>query len=272
MVSKERHCEFPALGWGGAIFKRIPREVTSQLKLLARTERRFYMKSRITMLAALVSCLVFLVGVGFAEKETESPPGKASPIGEKLKEPANNVQPTEKATDRAPSEIPRKKHPEAEEIKPVQPQPTPVQPAPEIQPAQLPQPETQPAPVFWDKGRNIKWQVLSGGGSNSTSSKGHRIMNVVSQTAAGYTSSSSHQALQGFLMGGEAEGFLRGDANHDGVINLGDGIYILNYLFKHGLAPVPIDAGDANCDGATQLGDAIYILNYLFKHGPPPGC
>jgi hypothetical protein len=66
--------------------------------------------------------------------------------------------------------------------------------------------------------------------------------------------------------------FIRGDANGDGLINLGDAIYILNYLFKGGPAPDPLEAGNANCDGAVDLGDAIYILNYLFKGGPPPGC
>lgn len=28
--------------------------------------------------------------------------------------------------------------------------------------------------------------------------------------------------------------------------------------------------GDVNCDGIVNLGDAVYTLNYLFKGGPPP--
>jgi hypothetical protein len=70
----------------------------------------------------------------------------------------------------------------------------------------------------------------------------------------------------------ESSSFIRGDANGDGIINLGDAVYVLNYLFKGGPAPNPLDAGDANCDGTVDLGDAVYILNYLFKGGPPPGC
>jgi len=231
------------------------------------------MKSRIIMLAALVSCLVLLVSAGFAEKDKESPPSKASPIDEKLKESAKNAQPTEKATDKAPSEIPGKKDPAAAEIKPAEPQLAPVQSAPEMQPVEVQPPEVQPAPVFWDKGRMIKWQCFSAGGGAVSSSKGHQMLNVVSQTAAGRTASASFQAVQGFLgKGGGGGGFTRGDANNDGVINLGDAIYILNYLFKHGPDPIPMEAGDANCDGKVDMGDAIYILNYLFKHGPPPGC
>ncbi len=28
--------------------------------------------------------------------------------------------------------------------------------------------------------------------------------------------------------------------------------------------------GDANCDGIIDIGDVVYTINYLFKHGPPP--
>jgi hypothetical protein len=63
-----------------------------------------------------------------------------------------------------------------------------------------------------------------------------------------------------------------GDANADGTVALGDAIYILNYLFRSGPNPCPMEAGDANYNGAVDLGDAIYILNYLFKNGPAPSC
>ena len=49
-------------------------------------------------------------------------------------------------------------------------------------------------------------------------------------------------------------------------------LYILNYLFKGGPRPCPMEAGDANCNGVVDLGDAIYALNYLFKGGPAPSC
>lgn len=67
-------------------------------------------------------------------------------------------------------------------------------------------------------------------------------------------------------------GFTRGDANGDGIINLGDAIFLLNYLFNSGSAPSPPQAGDANCDDSIDISDVIYILNYLFKGGDPPGC
>ena len=66
--------------------------------------------------------------------------------------------------------------------------------------------------------------------------------------------------------------FTRGDCNGDGIIDLGDVVYLINYLYKGGLPPEPLEAGDANCDGVVDLGDVVYLINYLFKGGPPPSC
>jgi parallel beta-helix repeat protein len=64
--------------------------------------------------------------------------------------------------------------------------------------------------------------------------------------------------------------FVRGDANDDGEITIEDAIFLLNYLFKQGSAPYPLDAGDANSDSEVDLADVVYLLNYLFGDGPPP--
>jgi hypothetical protein len=64
-----------------------------------------------------------------------------------------------------------------------------------------------------------------------------------------------------------------GDANGDGLINSADVVYLINYLFKGGPAPVPLEAGDCNGDGIINSADVVYLINYLFKGGPPPsGC
>lgn len=88
-------------------------------------------------------------------------------------------------------------------------------------------------------------------------------------SAVGVSQSDSFVVKAGFV---HASYVMRGDANADGVIDLGDVVYILNYLFKGGPAPDPLAAGDANCDGLVDLGDVVYLLNYLFKAGPPPPC
>lgn len=64
--------------------------------------------------------------------------------------------------------------------------------------------------------------------------------------------------------------FQRGDANDDGVIDVGDAIRILSQGFVPG-APAPIcaDANDTNDDGANDIADAIFLLSYLFFAGAP---
>jgi N-acetylmuramoyl-L-alanine amidase len=71
----------------------------------------------------------------------------------------------------------------------------------------------------------------------------------------------------------ESYSCLCGDANDDGVVNLGDALTILNYLFKGQDPPVdPILRGDANNDCDLQMGDALRIMNWLFKGQEPPEC
>jgi hypothetical protein len=64
--------------------------------------------------------------------------------------------------------------------------------------------------------------------------------------------------------------FLRGDTNGDGMIDLGDVLYLISYLYKGGPAPDPLEAGDCNRDGVIDLGDLLYLIAYLYKGGPPP--
>jgi hypothetical protein len=64
--------------------------------------------------------------------------------------------------------------------------------------------------------------------------------------------------------------FVRGDADGDGYINISDVVYVINYLFRDGPDPDPLQAGDADSDGQINIGDVVYIINYLFKGGPLP--
>ncbi|UCB52751.1 MAG: dockerin type I repeat-containing protein, partial [Candidatus Zixiibacteriota bacterium] len=66
------------------------------------------------------------------------------------------------------------------------------------------------------------------------------------------------------------QGEVRGDANSDGVINVSDVIYLINYLFRAGDPPEPVEAGDVNCDETTDLADVLYLVNYLYRDGPLP--
>jgi hypothetical protein len=64
--------------------------------------------------------------------------------------------------------------------------------------------------------------------------------------------------------------FMRGDANGDRHITGADIVYLINYLFVGGPAPIPLQAGNANNDGTITAADVVYLINYLYLGGPPP--
>jgi hypothetical protein len=64
--------------------------------------------------------------------------------------------------------------------------------------------------------------------------------------------------------------YTNGDANGDGDCNVGDAVFVINYVFKGGPPPVPELSADANCDGTSNVGDAVYVINFVFKGGDPP--
>jgi hypothetical protein len=66
--------------------------------------------------------------------------------------------------------------------------------------------------------------------------------------------------------------YKNGDANRDEEISVGDGVFIINYVFKGGPEPYPIYAGDANCDKDVSVADAVYIINFVFRGGDKPCC
>ncbi len=61
-----------------------------------------------------------------------------------------------------------------------------------------------------------------------------------------------------------------GDVTADRIIDLGDVVYVLGYLYKGGPPPEPACLGDVNCDGIVDLGDVVYLITYLYKGGPLP--
>jgi hypothetical protein len=64
--------------------------------------------------------------------------------------------------------------------------------------------------------------------------------------------------------------FTRGDPNEDGVVDIGDPIYELSYLFVNGPAPECIARLDANDDNLVDIADTIFLLTFLFNNGPQP--
>ena len=61
-----------------------------------------------------------------------------------------------------------------------------------------------------------------------------------------------------------AEGYIRGDPDASGDVNLTDAVLLLNFLFAGGAPPSCEAAGDTDRSGDIGMTDAIQILNYLF--------
>lgn len=65
----------------------------------------------------------------------------------------------------------------------------------------------------------------------------------------------------------------RGDVDGSPGILVSDLTYLVDYLFKGGIPPVPYEAGDVDCENGVNVADLTYLVDYLFKGGPPPcGC
>jgi hypothetical protein len=63
-----------------------------------------------------------------------------------------------------------------------------------------------------------------------------------------------------------------GDANGNGSVNVQDITYLINYLYKGGLAPNPLQSADVNHSGVVNIQDITYLINYLYKSGPALNC
>jgi len=64
--------------------------------------------------------------------------------------------------------------------------------------------------------------------------------------------------------------YIRGDANNDWQVNVGDAVFLITHVFKGGPAPISQLSGDANCDSQINVGDAVFLISYVFKGGPAP--
>ena len=63
-----------------------------------------------------------------------------------------------------------------------------------------------------------------------------------------------------------------GECDGLAAINILDIVYLINYKYKNGSAPVPytLCSGDADCDCKIDILDIVYLINYKYKNGPAP--
>lgn len=61
-----------------------------------------------------------------------------------------------------------------------------------------------------------------------------------------------------------------GDMDDLPGINISDLTYLVDYLFRGGPPPNPLEAGNVNCIDDVDVTDLTYLVDYLFRGGPGP--
>ncbi len=121
------------------------------------------------------------------------------------------------------------------------------------------------------------------GGSSTEVGEGIAVDGSGAAYITGYTGSADFPTLnpyQGAFQGTSWNAFIAkflppfvcGDANGNGTVNALDITFLINYLYKHGSAPNPLESADVNHTGTINALDITYLINYLYKHGPAPAC
>ena len=66
--------------------------------------------------------------------------------------------------------------------------------------------------------------------------------------------------------------YLCGDPDGNGLVNILDITYLINFLYKDGPPPVSLPDSDVNSDDTVNVLDITAIINYLYMGGPELNC
>ncbi|MCP4632406.1 MAG: hypothetical protein GY855_05730 [candidate division Zixibacteria bacterium] len=71
---------------------------------------------------------------------------------------------------------------------------------------------------------------------------------------------------------GDACDFVCGDLNDDTNIDILDIVFLINYKYKGGTAPDPLESADVNHDTNIDILDIVHLINFKYKGGAAPDC
>ena len=63
----------------------------------------------------------------------------------------------------------------------------------------------------------------------------------------------------------DIDGYVKGDANGDGVVNAADVVAIVNYLLNKAESGFNEKAADVNGDGLINVADLVQLANIVYK-------
>ena len=133
---------------------------------------------------------------------------------------------------------------------------------------------------FSPVGNNLVYSTYLGGGWEDRA-YGVAIDPLISEYITGYTYSGNFPTQNPYdpffnssydVFVTKMYGYICGDANGDGEINLLDVTFMINYIYKHTHAPIPIQCADVNSDGKINALDVTYLIVYIYKNGYDPVC
>ena len=114
--------------------------------------------------------------------------------------------------------------------------------------------------VFVDSGNGRGSYVFDPIPSQADSIYNIRFLAVSSADSRADTMNVSIQVITGVC----------GDADGNLLVSISDAVYLINYIFASGPAPVTPRGGDPDCNGLTSISDAVFLINYIFAGGPAP--
>lgn len=226
------------------------------------------------LILSLAFALVFgLSAMSFAEKRNEDREQAKAKL--KTSDPATKKQ--------APAPVPSTVKPaEQTSTTPIQNETPAVQPLEAQTAAPIESsPQTQASTAQPMAGEQIKWQVLSGGGSTSTS-PGFKLSSTIGQTAAGPISSASNKINQGFWQSFSSGGCCIGTTGNVNksvaeTPDLSDLSLLISYLTQTPKPVLPC-VEEANVNGSPavnpDLSDLSLLIAFLTTTPKPvlPNC
>lgn len=134
----------------------------------------------------------------------------------------------------------------------------------------------------WD---GASWNNAGGGVDSSVNQlscfQGDLVVSALRPTDGGFSSEEYIEVWNGLSWsepwdftsgGGGGCCVFPGDIDFSGAMNIGDVMFIIQYLFLDGEPPFCCEAADTDGGGSINIGDVTHLIAHLFTGGPPPEC
>jgi len=129
------------------------------------------------------------------------------------------------------------------------------------------------APLTWQIGsgnlpEGLNLDEAIGTISGTTDQYGDFSFSVIVSDACTYVEFSDETSFNLAIV----QSFPCGDVNQDELVNILDAVMLINYLYKDGPDPVPMENAYIDNNDLINILDVVYLINNVYKEGPDPVC